>query len=258
MLRQLYHYKWLVLRLFWINFFSTYRKTKLGIIWSFTLPLVSVGAYVFLRLILTVPYDPATEVHPMAYVVYGVTFWLLFASLIQGPISAVNKHGALIKETKLPLLGAIFAGFGQSMFDTLLRTAVVVPALILTGSISFDTLPYGFLVIVFAIILFFSIGVLLLPIWVIFPDIQQILQIIFSYMIFFSLVIFPLDPPAPWSLVMDINPLALMIDSSRGLVSLGNHPGWEFITALGAVSLTLLITAMVVLSKVEEYVRDAI
>ena len=77
-------------------------------------------------------------------------------------------------------------------------------------------------------------------------------------MIFFSLVIFPFNPPAPWDILMDINLIALMIETSRGLVSLSINPGVIFISILALSSSGLLIFSLMILSKTEQYIRDAI
>ena len=253
-----WQFKWLIWRLFSVEFFSAFRKTRLGFLWSLLMPMITVGAYVLLRLVLPVSHNPETEVHPMVYVVYGVTIWFLLSALIQNPISAVQKHSALLKETKLPIIGAILSGFGETLFNLFMRLCVVFPVLFLTGTLTPETMHYAALILLLSGILFFSIGLLIVPIWVFFPDVQQLLQIAFSYLIFFSLVIFPLSLPAQFDWFLAYNLMAQLIEHSRNALALGIQPSSSFLYPLTAASLGLFMFSIFLLDRIEAHVRDVI
>lgn len=201
----------------WRQFTEPYRKTVLGAVWALILPIVPIAAYVLLRLAIQTGAPDQNGIEPVIYVSVGVTLYLLFKDLFMAPVSSVQRQGALISQTHFPVAGAIMVGTGRALLDTLMRVLFCIPFIVLFAQTNLDAVLPALTLLLCGGILLLCAGVLIIPLWIFLPDIIQVLDVIFRFLIFFSLAIFPLALSAPWSLVITANPFAFFIEEVRAL-----------------------------------------
>ncbi|MEM0986155.1 MAG: ABC transporter permease [Pseudomonadota bacterium] len=204
-----------IFSVFWSDFNAPHRKNVLGAAWAYTMPLLPITAYVFVRSVIQDPNADADALHPAVFVVLGVMPWLLMRSAIMTPFEAINRYRTLVMNSTFPLIAAVVAGFGAVSLETLIRLIAGIVVVIALASAS----PLGVLAatgLLIAMSLFaLSLGLFLVPAMVAVPDIRHILDIFFRYAIFFSGVIWSVPIISGSDLLYRLNPLAVFIGAFR-------------------------------------------
>lgn len=256
-LQGLSRQRWQIWFLMRKEILAPHRRTSLGWLWAIILPLVPVTAYLMIRLIIQGSPGP-DGIKPVIYVVLGVTLWLLYRDLVRVPVESVVKYASTIANTELTVTGAILVGFGGVLVDTLLRMIVCAVAIaILSEQVSlnfFDVLVY----FIASVIFFFSFGLMSVPIASLFPDLRNIYNTFFTYLIFFSLAIFPFDTTEGMGRLIAYNPFAVFIDSVRSLLLLGRLPDQSIAPILSISAILTMSIAIVLVTRTRHHLIEAL
>ncbi len=245
-------YAWPTWVLFKRDFTAPLRGTAFGIGWNIILPLVPISAYVALRAFIA----PGTGdgMHPALYVAIGVTVWLLLTDTLLSAMSCANRHRSILSGSRLPILSVLIASWGRGIFDFTLRLLATVATMFWLT----DSLPASALLAIplalCGFLLAAAFGVLTMMLRAMFPDIEQIVQVLLRYLIFLSGVIFPLAkvPFGEWLYIL--NPFAVIVENVRNLAVLGTVNNDEVLALLiGALSST--VVAMWALHRTQTTLR---
>lgn len=243
----------------WRQFSEPYRRTALGSFWALLLPIIPIAVYIMLRLALTNPNWDANGVHPAVYVSVGVSLWFLFRDLLMVPVSYVQRHRTLIIQTKFHSVLAALVGAGQAYLDLLLRLIFCLPVFYLFGDVELANGALALAYVFVASLLFLAVGTWLVPIWIVSPDLLEVVNIVLRFLIFFSLAIFPIVLPGQWNLLISANPFAFFIEGIRDL-AFGEVYSFDLqllgICAAAAVVLGLL--GLYVIGSVNDRVKEVL
>lgn len=242
--------------LFWRDFKSAYHGQVLGVFWNFVLPLLPVSVYIFLSVFGIVP---GIDGIPRAvYVAFNVTLWLLFAGLVEQPISTIATRNAEAMRTSLPISVTVASSFARLVFETLLRAGLVA-ALALAYLTPISPLaPLALVVIALGAAFSLAVGLLLAIGNIVVPDIQSIVLVVMRYAIFVSGVIFPLSAIETLSWLEIVNPFAILIHAARDCVFLGTitHP-WPLV-GVAVATIALAFFSVRVLYLMEYRIRGVV
>ena len=255
-LRGIFRQRWQILFLIRKEFLASHRRSTFGLFWSLVTPVIPITAYIVLRLLVAAD-DRENGIHPLVYVTVGVTLWLLFRDMVRVPLAAVTRYSATIANTELTAGGAVLVGFGGILLDTALRIALCVPILLATSAISPMNLSGAALYFAAGIGFCFAIGLLSIPMTVIFPDLKNIYDTVFSYLIFFSLAIFPFDTSEGLARFIEWIPFASFIDAVRSNLLLGTTPETSHVVLFSWFTLALLVIAFAVTRRVSARLKEA-
>jgi lipopolysaccharide transport system permease protein len=213
-------------RLFLRNLSSQYRQTILGYVWLFLPPLASTLVWVFLnnQKILDAG---STDIPYAVYVLAGTLLWQGFVDALNSPMLMVQESRAMLTKINFPREALIMAGMGVVLFNFMIR-AVLLFGLFLFYDIPFNEkmllAPIG----VAGILLFgLMIGLLLLPLAVLFGDVQRGILIITGFWFFLTPIVYPVPKTWPGSLVATLNPVSPLLITAR-----------EWLTGLSASNVT--------------------
>jgi lipopolysaccharide transport system permease protein len=206
----------------WIWFLSDFRKayagTNFGIFWKFLMPLVPVLIYTLLGHARIVPQFPG--VSGAASIGLGVTLWFFLSGCVSQPMRTVETRNSMVTKTALPLSATVFSGFGELVFDTLVRLGLVMVVFAITGTVPALTTPLAIVVLLLAMLFFFGLGLVLSMINVVNHDVGRVVGILLAYGIFISGVIFPISG-LPLHSVLAWNPFYVFIEAIRDLTLTG-------------------------------------
>ena len=212
---------WQIWQSFKSDLDNRFRTTFLGLFWALFLPIVPISAYLFLRLAITNAATEEGQIHPALYVAIGVTIWFALVDAIMVPIRSLQSARGVATQDSVPLSVSILSASVPILMDLVIRLILVaVVYALLQGTPPWQailTLPLILLCIVYAL----SIGIYLLFLQLIMPDAENIISIVLRYLIFVSLAIFPLGIVASGHWLYFANPIALIIENLRMLMTTG-------------------------------------
>ena len=199
---------------------AQYRQTVLGYFWAVFPPLVTSLVLVLLRgskmLGVNIGGIPYT-----AYVLLGTVFFQLFVDALNAPLKVVTESKVILTKINLPREALILSGMGQVLFSFGIKIIMLVGVLIyFKVSIAWTTV---FLPIPLTALLLLGtmIGVLLIPVGLLYKDIQSSLLIVTQGLVFLSPVAYPPETGGTLGKIIAVNPITPLLMGAKEVVLKG-------------------------------------
>lgn len=220
MVLELVRSRELIWRFFLRDISARYRQSVFGYFWAVMPAVVTVTTFTYLNRSRILPIGE-TEIPYPAYVVLGMTVWQLFATGLTTTTQSLVTAGPLITKINFSRETLIFAAFGQSVFDFLIRLILVagvfiwfriVPtwAIIL---VPFALIPLALLTIGLGFISALANGV--------FRDVGNGLAVLITFAMFLAPVVYPAPREWPALLINYVNPVSPFIIATQDLTTKG-------------------------------------
>lgn len=191
-----------------------HRQTILGYLWLLVPALSLTVTFVFLRghELISVGETP---IQYAVYVFMSTILWQVFVDALRNPFKFLTGVRGVIGKTKFPHEGFLIASIFETLFAFGVRLLCFIPVLLWFGegdSVSVLAPALGLSIL---LCLGFSVGVLLLPLMLLYQDFDKGLGILISVWFFATPVIYPL--PANWtgSWIFNLNPVSPVLTSTR-------------------------------------------
>jgi lipopolysaccharide transport system permease protein len=222
-----------------------YRGSMLGLLWSFALPLLMLGVYMF---VFSVVFEIRWGVERESNVDFGV---VLFAGLIVHALlsecmtrspGVITGNAQFVKKVVFPLEILPLVVLGTALFHFIVSVFILLVFVLLSGSGLPVTALWLPVVIAPLVMLTAGISWFLASLSVYLRDIGQLMGIVSTVLLFLSPMFYPITSvPEQWRAWMYLNPITAIIIEVREVAIWGNNPNW---TVLGIYSL-IAITVMV-------------
>ncbi|TVR66167.1 MAG: ABC transporter permease [Candidatus Competibacteraceae bacterium] len=245
--RQCWLQRQLFLKLLKRDFAERYRGSYLGVLWSLLLPLLSLLVFTFFfGVIFQMRWGGQTDgsLVDLALALFvGLALYGFLAECLNRAPGLILSHPNYVKNVIFPLEMLPAVTVASAL---LLLTATFLVILLLQSTLG-DGLTWTVLllpVLVLPLVLFMlGLTWFLASLGVYIRDIQQLVVPLVQLMMFMSPVFYPLsalpDSVRPW---LQFNPLALVIEQTRGIVLFGQAPAWT--PYLGFLLGTLVIALL--------------
>lgn len=257
---QIYRYRFLIEQLVSRDFKIKYKRSVLGVFWSFLNPLLMmIVQYVVFSHLLGIR---GNVEHYAIYLLCGIVMWNGFNDCSTQATRSVTSNAHLITKVYVPkyiypLTRVLSSSINMllSMIPLLLVTLVYGlfsnPHLYLTKSVVL--IPFGLLfVLVFAI----GMGFLLSSLMVFFHDVEFLWSVISTIWMYATPIIYSLsmfEGKAPWLITaMKFNPLYHYIDFMRTIIVSGTSPAFSEFVICAFCSLLMLFIGYSVFHKLED------
>ena len=248
-LRQSWLQRQLFFKLLRRDFAERYRGSYLGVLWSLLLPLLSLLVFTFFfGVIFKTRWAGRGDgsLNDLVLILFvGLALYNFLAECLGRAPSLILSHQNYVKNVIFPLemLPAVMVA---SALLTLVATLLVILLLqvILGAGLTWTILLLPGIVL--PLVLFvLGLSWFLSSLGVYVRDIQQLIVPLVQLMMFLSPVFYPIDalPESirPW---LQLNPLALVIEQTRGIVLFGEPPAWlPYLLCLSASSLAAMLGA---------------
>lgn len=221
--------------------FSTYAELRaeaarsyLGLIWWVLEPAMMMGAFWLVFDVILKTGGPDY----LPFLLIGLTIWQWMKSCITHGGYAIWGNLAMVRQVQLPPLVFPLIAMLSDTVKFFFIFALLLVILWLTGyppNLAYFALPILFL----AIFLFAAgSGFVVAALVPLVPDMRFVIEQVLMVVMFLSGVIFSLEKvPPSLKQIMDLNPVAVLMDASRGILMHGLWPNWIGLSKVGAISL---------------------
>ena len=250
-LYRVFHQCWLQRQLFIKllrrDFAERYRGSYLGLLWSLLLPLLSLLVFTFFfGVIFQMRWAGRSDASlgDLALVLFvGMALYNFLAECLSRAPGLILAHQNYVKSVVFPLEmlpGVMVASALLTLTATLLVILLLQETLGSGLSWTVMLLPLMVLPLVLFVL---GLSGFLASLGVYIRDIQQLIIPLVQLMMFLSPVFYPVaalpEAMRPW---LQLNPLALAIEQTRGIILFGQTPGWTpYLLSLAAGGLTALL-----------------
>lgn len=227
------------------NIKGQYRQTLFGLFWAFIPPIVTTLSFVLLESQKIIN-APETAMPYGAYVLIGSLLWQGFVDAINSPLRMVRSSLAMLGAVRFPREALILAGFGECLFNFALRLVLLLYVFLhyaIPVPWTLALAPVGVLLLLFAGIV---IGLALIPLGILYRDVEMGLGIITSLWFFLTPVAYAMPAEGLLAGVNGWNPVTPLLVGTRELILTGtpSQPG-AFLAIAAATLLFFLYTLAV-------------
>jgi homopolymeric O-antigen transport system permease protein len=240
MLHDLAASRQLAWRLFIRDVSARYRQSVLGYLWVFIPPLVASLPFVYLNAqgVVTIG---ETLIPYAAYAIIGTAIWQVFADSLNAPLRGFSTARGMLTRINLPREAILLSALAQVGLGFLVRLILIIGVMVWLGHVPPATAALFPLGILSLIVLGFAIGILIMPLGLLYDDVQQALPILTTVLMFLTPVLYPVPQSGIAASIAGINPLTPLIVSTRDWLTIGAtaHGGEFVVVTLSAVALLL-------------------
>ncbi len=242
-------YRYLLIELVKKDIKVKYRRSVLGIFWSFLEPLLFM---IVLTVIFSTFFARNIENYPV-YLLTGRLVFMFYAQATTGGMGSIKMNAPILKKLYVPKYIYTVAMTLSALVTFLLSLIILVLVMIATG-LSFT--PYIALFIVPTVLLIiFNIGVglILATVNVFFRDIEHLYGVFLTLIMYSSAIFFPpevIPPDFQW--ILTWNPVYAMISLTRDIFLYGQF--FDTFTLLFATfsAIASLVIGMILFYKYQD------
>jgi lipopolysaccharide transport system permease protein len=211
-----------------------YAGSALGVAWSFLQPLWQLLLFTFVfELVLRMrPVGEGTD-RFWVFLLCGLLPWMAVQEGVSRGATAITDNANLVKKLHFPSEVLVLSVAFAALLHEAIAAAVLVPALLLLGELSWRGLPWLLLAIPLQLLLTCGVGLLLGAVQVFFRDLSQIVGMVLQAWFYLTPIVYPLGlVPERLRPLLDWNPLTGLVGLYRAALLAGPAPPVASLVAL--------------------------
>jgi lipopolysaccharide transport system permease protein len=256
-LRELWHFRDLMVRFVARDVTLRYRQTVLGVIWVILQPLLAAGAFSFV--FGRVAGLSSGGVPYFAFAFVGMLAWNVFSASVTRMSTSLTSNSGLVSKIYFPRVILPLSVLGSVLLDFVVALGMFVVIFFvadLTATSSLLTLPLWLALVV---MLATGIGVLSAALMVPYRDVQFIVPFGMSMLLYVSPVGYSLaSVPASARTLYELNPLTGILEGFRWcMLGTGELNVFATMWAIGA-TLVVFVVGVIAFAHMERRFADVI
>lgn len=247
---QLYErYQFLLSQLISRDFKTKYRRSALGVIWSFLNPLLTMLVqYVVFSSI----FRSSIENFPV-YLLSAIIVFNFFSEASNLSLTSVTSNASLITKVYIPKYVFPISRVFSSSINFGLSFIPLLMVMLFTGqSINFNVILILYSVF-FTIVLFIGFGFILSTLLVFFRDMQFLWSVILLIWMYATPLFYPASIiPPRFRFILDLNPLYHIISFNRTILLQGVSPELSAYFLIASSSLIIFVIGAIIFKKSQD------
>lgn len=252
-LKDLFKFKGLLLSLIIRGFKAKYKNSTLGIFWSLLNPLFNVLIFAF---VFTVIIKIGIK-HYLLYLLCTIFPWNFFHSAIANSVVSIVEDAHFVKNTSFPSEMIPLAVTIVNLVNFLIELCILIPILFLFSNGFKLVWLYLPLLIAIEFLITSGISILSSGLYVMFRDLNFILNLILRLFFYFLPVIYTLDfVPVNLRVWYLLNPLAVIIDSFAKIFFYGIAPDSKWLSLATLESTLIFIVCYSLFQRIKKVIPE--
>lgn len=196
------------------NIKARYRQSIFGLLWMLLPPLATAGVWIFLNSQQVFEFEGMIIPYPV-FVLIGTLLWQIFSESITILLNNIQGNRSLLTKINFPHEALILSALGEIAFAVLIKLGILIIALI-----AFQVAPSWQIIaamggVLALIILGISIGLLLLPLAMLYKDISYGLPLLLQFALYLTPVIYPEPQYSGLAKILEYNPVTPLLMNTR-------------------------------------------
>jgi len=222
------------------NIKAKYRQSLMGIFWAFLPPLATAGIWIFLNSQAVFNFENASIPYPI-FVLSGTLLWQMFGESITLLLNNVQGNYSLLSKINFPHEALIFSAMCEIIFAALIKITLLAIALV-----AFQVEPSWLIFfslggILALIILGMAIGLLLLPLAMLYQDINYGIPLLLQFGLYLTPVIYPKPDYTGFANILNYNPVTPLLTNTRDWLFGLNPSMYYFLWVVSIAAVFFLI-----------------
>jgi len=230
MLKELVSSRELITRLFIRDFLVRYKQSFLGIGWIIIMPVIVIGAFVFMNKSGVLNIGETSIPYP-AFALLGLTIYQLFSTGLTATTNSLLNAGSMVVKINFPKETLIISSMAHSIFDFIVRIVLVIFVFLfykIVPSYKAIFFPFALIPLIFLTV---GLGFVLSLLNCIARDTTNVVSLFVSFFLFITPVLYP-EPKGILKNFTRYNIISPLINAPREILINGyiSKP-WEYTVA---------------------------
>jgi ABC-type polysaccharide/polyol phosphate export permease len=236
-LKEVVAYRDLLYMLTWREIRIKYKQTILGFMWALLMPLILVGSGILMRYAFATLSGAHVVSRDVATIGVKALPWAFFVSSIRFASASLISNTNLVTKIYFPkVIFPISAVFSQMVDLGLSAMALVVVLIALNVGLSWNLLWVPCLLVIL-VLLVSGLGILLSAANLFFRDVKYIVEVVLTFAIFFTPVLYDVSMFGPRGRFLLLNPVAPILEGLNQCIVLHRSPSLAWVAYSGLVSI---------------------
>ncbi|VEP16966.1 ABC-2 type transporter superfamily [Hyella patelloides LEGE 07179] len=224
---------------------AQYRQSFLGVLWAFLPPIFMAVGFTLAGESNVISVGKTTIPYP-AYVMFSTALWQTFIESLNGPIQAVVSAKPMLARVNFPREAIILSKLGEVGFNFCIKLILIFGLFIWFKVPVSWTIILAPVALIHLVVLGTFIGVLLAPLGVLYQDVSKGVNMLSTFWLFLTPVVYPIPTEGIFSILVKFNPVTPLLVTIRELATTGiltQVTGFWIVSAIAFLG--LLITWIV-------------
>jgi lipopolysaccharide transport system permease protein len=251
--------RWLIYQLFRRDLYTTYGQSIFGVLWTFIVPLVSVGTFVILNVSGLFNVGEINVPYPI-YALLGFAFWQLFSNGLVASSNSLVRAGSMIVKINFSKKALVISSMGLAMVSFLVQFALTFVLFAFYGILPSLVILLVPLFIIPLLLLTFGIGLMLSILNAVVRDFGTLLSIGMTFLLFLTPILYVRPQTGILALISAYNPLYYLVSVPRDLI-LGisvTTAGWFGLLFSTVLSVIIFVACLVAFHQAEARIAERV
>ena len=211
-----------------------YKQSAMGLLWAVLMPAIIVGAGMLIRVAMSKMSGTPLSPDSLASISVKALPWAFFVSAIRFATNSLTSNANLVTKINCPRIAFPVAAVLSALFDLAIAIVPLTAVLAWCGVTPSYALLWVPLLLALLVLLVSGLGIAFAAVNLFFRDVKYIVEVVLTFAIFFTPVLYEVDMLGEWRFWVLLNPIAPLLEGLRSAVVLNVAPdmGWLLYSAI--------------------------
>ncbi len=251
MIREIIRYRDLLWMLTLRDIRIRYKQAAMGFLWAIFMPMIAAFSGILVREAMAMVTNTAVNRQEIIAISLKVVPWTFFVSALKFAVQSLVGNSTLVTKIYFPRAVLPLSSILACFFDfgiALLVLTVLLVVLKVSVSVHYLVLP---ILILFLFCFTAGLGMLLSAANLFFRDVKYIVEIILTFGIFLTPVLYPASAFHHYEPLLLLNPIGSILESLSDIVVFNRFPAFIWFIYAGVSSILVFFIGLMVFEKTE-------
>ena len=214
-----------------------YKQSVMGLMWAVLMPAIIVGAGMLIRVAMARMSGAEVSPDSLASITVKALPWAFFIGALRFATNSLTSNASLVTKINCPRIAFPASAVLSALFDLAVATLPLAAILVWAGVPFGAALFWVPLLLALLALLVSGLGFAFAAANLFFRDVKYIVEVILTFAIFFTPVLYEAEMLGEWRTWILLNPVAPILEGLRSAVVLNQapDPGWLLYSAVVSV-----------------------
>jgi homopolymeric O-antigen transport system permease protein len=256
--RDLMRYRELLYMLSWREVRIRYKQSVMGLLWAVLMPVIITLAGVIIRVAATKLSGHAVNGADVGAIGVKALPWAFFISALRFGTMSLAGNSALVTKIKFPRLVFPLSSVLTSLVDFAVASPLLLVLLPLSGVHFAWTVLWAPVLLLVLIVFTVGVTVLCSAANLFFRDVKYLVEVVLTFAIFFTPVLYDADMVGKWRSLILLNPVAPLLEGLNSAVVRGRTPDLAWVAYSTAVAVLICWGGIVFFRRLEPRFAESV
>jgi lipopolysaccharide transport system permease protein len=242
----------------WRDIKIKYKQSVMGLLWAVLMPAIIVGAGMLIRVAMSKMSGTQLSPDSLASIAVKALPWAFFISAIRFATNSLTSNANLVTKINCPRIAFPVAAVLSALFDLAIAIVPLIAVLAWCGVAPSYALLWVPLIVALLVLLVSGLGIAFAAANLFFRDVKYIVEVVLTFAIFFTPVLYEVDMLGEWRFWVLLNPIAPLLEGLRTAVVLNTAPELGWLLYSTVVSLLVFAGGWRLFHKLEPAFADSV